>query len=172
MSSGKPAAHHRKMAIALPSDFSLMYKDASPSGRRSEAVSDTIATIEADVTRLFESQVPAPVDAIRILLAEFRAHLNRGLIRSAERQGDTWRLHPWVRKGILLHREIGRLVDVSPLGDGSAFDLDTLPLRTFAPHDAVRAMSGSHIRDGSYLGAGVVCMPYSIVNMGAYVGAE
>src|SRR5437773_1691394 len=51
------------------------------------------------------------------------------------------------------------------------FDKSTYPVRAFAASDGVRIVpGGSSIRDGSYIGRGVICMPPMFVNVGAYVG--
>ncbi len=45
------------------------------------------------------------------------------------------------------------------------------PARAFAASDGVRIVpGGSSIRDGSYIGRGVICMPPMFVNVGAYIG--
>src|SRR6202030_784371 len=50
-------------------------------------------------------------------------------------------------------------------------DKSTYPVRALTPADGVRIVpGGSSIRDGSYIGRGVVCMPPMFVNAGAYVG--
>jgi 2,3,4,5-tetrahydropyridine-2,6-dicarboxylate N-succinyltransferase len=110
-----------------------------------------------------------------------------------------WRVNAWVKKGILLGFRMGSVVDVSsrsagPLPDqrsasiasalqGSTaaasapalrqpfLDKSTFPLRTITLNDGVRLVpGGSSIRDASYIGRGVICMPPMFVNVGAYVG--
>ena len=106
----------------------------------------------------------------RAVLDEFKAALNRGEIRAAERSGDgTWRVNAWVKQGILVGFRMGRLVDMS--GDGLRFfDKDTYPIRRITVADNVRIVpGGSSIRDGAYIAPGVVCMPPMYVNVGAYV---
>jgi 2,3,4,5-tetrahydropyridine-2-carboxylate N-succinyltransferase len=50
-------------------------------------------------------------------------------------------------------------------------DKSTYPLRAIGVGDGVRVVAGgSSIRDGSFIGRGVVCMPPMFVNVGAYVG--
>ena len=106
------------------------------------------------------------------LFAEFKAALNRGEIRAAERQTNgTWQTNAWVKRGILLGFRMGTIVDMSP-ADGSLQFLDksTYPIRKFSTEDRVRIVpGGSSIRDGAYLAPGVVCMPPMFVNAGAYV---
>jgi 2,3,4,5-tetrahydropyridine-2-carboxylate N-succinyltransferase len=53
------------------------------------------------------------------------------------------------------------------------FDKDTLPLKRLGLSAAVRIVpGGSSIRDGAYVGKGVICMPPMYINIGAYVGDE
>ena len=50
------------------------------------------------------------------------------------------------------------------------FDKHTFPLRGMEPEDQVRIVpGGSSIREGAFVGRGVVCMPPMYVNVGAYV---
>ena len=106
----------------------------------------------------------------RAAFDEFKAALNRGEVRAAERSEDgTWRVNAWVKHGILVGFRMGRLVDMS--GDGLRFfDKDTYPIRRITVADNVRIVpGGSSIRDGAYIAPGVVCMPPMYVNVGAYV---
>jgi len=106
------------------------------------------------------------------LFDEFKRALNRGEIRSAERDAaGKWQTNAWVKRGILLGFRMGWIVDMSP-PDGSLRFLDkhTFPIRSFSPDDRVRIVpGGSSIRDGAYIAPGVVCMPPMFVNAGAYV---
>ncbi len=109
------------------------------------------------------------------LFRDFKAALNRGEIRAAEPDASTksgWRVNAWVKKGILLGFRMGAIADMSI--DSSKqpfFDKSTYPARAFAASDGVRIVpGGSSIRDGSYIGRGVICMPPMFVNVGAYVG--
>ena len=75
-----------------------------------------------------------------------------------------------MKKGILLGFRMGTIVDMS-VGDLSFRDKETYPLRRFGPEDGVRMVpGGSSVRQGSYLGKGVTCMPPMYINVGAYVG--
>ncbi|HEV2827313.1 MAG TPA: 2,3,4,5-tetrahydropyridine-2,6-dicarboxylate N-succinyltransferase [Pyrinomonadaceae bacterium] len=105
------------------------------------------------------------------LFAEFKAALNRGEIRAAERNAESkWQTNAWVKRGILLGFRMGSIVDMSG-GSGLQFlDKDTYPIRKFSVADRVRIVpGGSSIRDGAYVAPGVVCMPPMFVNAGAYV---
>jgi len=106
------------------------------------------------------------------LFNEFKAALNRGEIRAAERGADgKWRTNAWVKRGILLGFRLGAIVEMTAPGAPLQFlDKDTYPIRRFSPDDRVRIVpGGSSIRDGAYIAPGVVCMPPMFVNAGAYV---
>jgi 2,3,4,5-tetrahydropyridine-2-carboxylate N-succinyltransferase len=50
-------------------------------------------------------------------------------------------------------------------------DKHTVPVKQFTAASGVRIVpGGSSIRDGSYVGRGVICMPPMYINIGAYVG--
>jgi 2,3,4,5-tetrahydropyridine-2-carboxylate N-succinyltransferase len=106
------------------------------------------------------------------LFNEFKAALNRGEIRAAERDANgKWQANAWVKRGILLGFRMGHIIEMTPSGAPLQFlDKNTYPIRTFATDDRVRIVpGGSSIRDGAYIAAGVVCMPPMFVNAGAYV---
>ncbi|HCX32017.1 MAG TPA: 2,3,4,5-tetrahydropyridine-2,6-dicarboxylate N-succinyltransferase [Blastocatellia bacterium] len=107
----------------------------------------------------------------RSVFDEFKAALNQGEIRAAERSADgAWRVNAWVKQGILLGFRMGQLVDMSCSPALRFFDKDTYPVRATTLQDNVRIVpGGSSIRDGAYVARGVVCMPPMYVNAGAYV---
>jgi 2,3,4,5-tetrahydropyridine-2-carboxylate N-succinyltransferase len=107
----------------------------------------------------------------RALFDEFKAQLNRGEVRAAERRPDgRWSVNTWVKQGILLGFRMGKLVDMSASPTLRFFDKDTYPTRPTTVADNVRIVpGGSSIRDGAYVAPGVVCMPPMYVNAGAYV---
>jgi len=106
------------------------------------------------------------------LFNEFKASLNRGEIRAAERNADgQWHTNAWVKRGILLGFRMGSIVEITPPGAILQFlDKHTYPIRKFSTDDRVRIVpGGSSIRDGAYIAPGVVCMPPMFVNAGAYL---
>src|SRR5258708_37506955 len=103
---------------------------------------------------------------------DFKAALNRGEIRAAERDANgQWRTNAWIKRGILLGFRMGSIVEMTPSGASLQFlDKDTYPIRKFSVDDRVRIVpGGSSIRDGAYIPPGVVLMPPMFVNAGAYV---
>src|SRR5947208_14904432 len=106
------------------------------------------------------------------LFNEFKAVLNRGEVRAAERDGNgKWKTNAWVKRGILLGFRMGLIIEMTPSGAPLQFlDKHTYPIRNFSTDDRVRIVpGGSSIRDGAYIAPGVVCMPPMFVNVGAYV---
>ncbi len=106
------------------------------------------------------------------LFAEFKASLNGGEIRAAERDANgEWQTNAWVKRGILLGFRMGALIEMTaPDANLQFIDKHTYPIRKFSVADRVRIVpGGSSIRDGAYIAPGVVCMPPMFVNVGAYV---
>lgn len=113
--------------------------------------------------------------AAREAFARLRAALSAGEVRAAEPDPSSvagWRVNTWVKQGILLGFRAGEVVDASAdHGRWPFADKDTLPLRRLDPASGIRIVpGGSSVRDGAYLGRGVICMPPMYVNIGAYVG--
>jgi 2,3,4,5-tetrahydropyridine-2-carboxylate N-succinyltransferase len=128
-----------------------------------------LSHLQREIEQLFEEKPAQYTDAQRNVFLEFRELLNRGCIRSAEPDASEptgWRVNTWVKKGILLGFRMGGTVEMS----GQFFDKSTYPLRKINLDDGVRIIpGGSSIRDGSYLGRGVICMPPMYINVGSYV---
>jgi 2,3,4,5-tetrahydropyridine-2-carboxylate N-succinyltransferase len=111
-------------------------------------------------------------DADFAVFAEFKAALNRGEIRAAERTADgRWQTNAWVKRGILLGFRMGAIIEMTASSASLQFlDKSTYPVRKFSVDDRVRIVpGGSSIRDGAYVAPGVVCMPPMFINAGAYV---
>lgn len=111
----------------------------------------------------------------RGLFAEFREAVNLGLVRCAERAEDgQWTVNEWFKRAILAGFKLGQLFEIDGYTDTNFFDKHTLPTRR-ALHltNRVRLVpGGSSVRDGAYLGDGVIVMPPSYVNIGAYVASD
>lgn len=119
----------------------------------------------------FAGAVPAGSEgAARDAFLALRAALSAGKVRAAERGADgRWIVHSWVKAGILLGFRLGQL-EASEAGALGFVDKDTYPVRRFGPAEGVRVVpGGSSVREGAFLGRGVVCMPPMFVNAGAYV---
>jgi 2,3,4,5-tetrahydropyridine-2-carboxylate N-succinyltransferase len=131
--------------------------------------------LHSQIERLFDEPPAEFTPAHFELFQRFKDALNRGEVRSAERDpaGKTgWRAVPWVKKGILLGFRMGAVIAMSPdSGQLRFIDKSTYPTHAISVQDGVRIVpGGSSIRDGSYIGRGVICMPPMFINVGAYVG--
>lgn len=94
--------------------------------------------------------------------------LERGEARAASPDGNGgWRVHPEVKEAILAAFRTGKIVS-----HGGFLDKDTILPRAFTPEHGVRLVpGGTSVRRGAYLAPGVVVMPPSYVNVGAWVGS-
>jgi 2,3,4,5-tetrahydropyridine-2-carboxylate N-succinyltransferase len=131
--------------------------------------------LQSQIEALFEAPPSTYREEHFELFKAFKTALNRGEVRAAE--PDTacttgWRVNTWVKKGILLGFRMGAIVDMSIDSRRQPFfDKSTYPVRSVSIAEGVRVVpGGSSIRDGAYVGRGVVCMPPMFVNVGAYVG--
>jgi len=96
---------------------------------------------------------------------EFRAGLNSGEIRAAEKSEGDWITNVWVKKGILVGFKIGSIVQL-----GNFLDKDTYPAQDITNRKDIRLVpGGSSIREGSHIGKDVIMMPPMYINVGAYI---
>jgi 2,3,4,5-tetrahydropyridine-2-carboxylate N-succinyltransferase len=131
----------------------------------------TVEELRRAVEAFAQGVPPGAESDARAAFEALKAALNRGAVRAAERGADgVWRPNEWVKRGILLGFRLGRLVEHPAAGPLRFFDKDTYPVRALEIRDAVRVVpGGTAIRDGCYVAPGVVCMPPTYVNVGAYV---
>jgi 2,3,4,5-tetrahydropyridine-2-carboxylate N-succinyltransferase len=134
-----------------------------------------IGTLADDIAALVAAGTTADKGAARDTFARLRAALSAGEVRAAEPDGSTptgWRVNAWVKQGILLGFRHGDIANMSAdHGRWPFFDKDTLPLKRFAVDARIRIVpGGSTVRDGAFIGPGVICMPPMYINIGAYVG--
>jgi 2,3,4,5-tetrahydropyridine-2-carboxylate N-succinyltransferase len=135
-------------------------------------MSDPIGTLRARLEKYVAAGGAAVGDrgAMEAFL-ELRLELEAGRVRAAEPDSSAptgWRVNAWVKQGILLGFRIGQL---ESSGDGLSFvDKDTFPARRFSAEHGIRVVpGGSAVRAGAFLARGVVMMPPSYVNVGAWV---
>lgn len=131
----------------------------------------TIAELEQAIER-YAAGVPAGEEAsARDTFLLLRRELEAGRVRAATRlPTGVWRANAWVKRGILLGFRLGAVAEMPGPGPLHFIDKDTYGVRRFQPADGVRVVpGGSSVREGAYLGSGVVCMPPMYVNVGAYV---
>ena len=134
-----------------------------------------MSTLATDIEALSAAGSEVDRAAARAAFTELRKALSAGEVRAAEPDPSTaigWRVNTWVKQGILLGFRAGEIVDASAdHGRWPFYDKDTLPLKKLNPGSGIRIVpGGSTVRDGAYLGRGVICMPPMYINIGAYVG--
>jgi 2,3,4,5-tetrahydropyridine-2-carboxylate N-succinyltransferase len=135
-----------------------------------------LTTLSSEIGDLFAAGADADRERARDVFLRLREALSAGEVRAAEPDASTpsgWRVNPWVKQGILLGFRFGDVIDMSAdHGKWPFFDKDTMPLKRFSAATGVRVVpGGSTVRDGAFLGQGVVCMPPMYINVGAYVGS-
>jgi 2,3,4,5-tetrahydropyridine-2-carboxylate N-succinyltransferase len=132
-------------------------------------------TLQTQIETLFEKGEHADKAAAREAFFALRKALSSGEARSAEPDAAApggWRVNTWVKQGILLGFRFGDLIDMSSdHGKWPFYDKDTMILKKPGVEAGVRIVpGGSTVRDGVYMGRGVICMPPMYINIGAYVG--
>lgn len=133
-----------------------------------------LEALRGRVERLWSAGERAEPAEAREAFADLRDALSRGEVRAAEPDASSqtgWRVNEWVKQGILLGFRHGNLADASmDHGKLTFFDKDTLPLKPLDLSSGVRVVpGGSAVRDGAFLGRGVICMPPMYINIGAFV---
>jgi 2,3,4,5-tetrahydropyridine-2-carboxylate N-succinyltransferase len=111
---------------------------------------------------------PADTEALAVV-SDAIDLLDGGTARVAEVDPvtDEVVVHRWLKEAILL---LFRLRAMETIEAGPFEFCDKLPLKRDFAASGVRVVPGASARWGSFLGAGVICMP-SYVNIGARVGA-
>ena len=130
--------------------------------------------LASQIEELFDRPPEEYSEEHRRLFQKFKDALNNGEVRAAEPDAHArtgWRVNAWVKKGILLGFRMGTIVEMGPYPTAQPFlDKSTYPLKIIRSDEGVRLVpGGSSIRDGSFVGRGVVCMPPMFINVGAYV---
>ena len=127
------------------------------------------------IERLYQKQTTSFDQEFFDTFEELKQGLNSGLMRAAQPSPEAnlsgWKVNTWVKMGILLGFRIGVTEEMTVGEKLTFYDKNTFPLKKFNKKGGIRLVpGGSSIRDGCYLGQGVVCMPPMYVNVGAYVG--
>ncbi len=121
---------------------------------------------------------------IRNAVNDVMARLDAGHLRVAEKQGDDWIVHQWIKKAVLLSFRLNPM-ELLAHGAYAAKDFDNEEKHSFwydkVPSKFIgwdekrfhesgfRAVPGAIVRHSAYIAKDVVLMP-SFVNVGAYVG--
>ena len=134
----------------------------------------SISQLATRIEQLYDLGTDADVQQARDTFAQLRHELSQGNVRAAEPDTSSptgWKVNSWVKKGILVGFQVGSVVSYPSPSDAAPYlDKDTLPLKSLDHTSGVRIVpGGSSIRDGSYVGPRVICMPPMYINIGAYV---
>jgi 2,3,4,5-tetrahydropyridine-2,6-dicarboxylate N-succinyltransferase len=137
-------------------------------------MSGELAALRGRIEELWSAGEGAEPAEAREAFGDLRGALSRGEARAAEPDPGSptgWRVNLWVKQGILLGFRHGNLTDASmDHGRLPFFDKDTLPLKELDLSSGVRVVpGGSAVRDGAFVGRGVICMPPMYINVGAFV---
>ncbi len=117
----------------------------------------------------------ADFSAARAVIDRALAGLGAGRLRVAEKQGESWITHQWLKKAVLLSFRLTPSAPV-PGGPGGSLWFDKVGLKTEAWSAAefaeagFRMVPGAIVRRAAYVAPGAVLMP-CFINIGAYVGA-
>jgi 2,3,4,5-tetrahydropyridine-2-carboxylate N-succinyltransferase len=121
-----------------------------------------------------DSLGPDTKGELREMVEKAIALLDSGAARVAEKGPDGWTVNQWLKKAVLLSFRLNPM-EIIEGGPGGAMWWDKITSK-FAGWDAARfteagfrAVPGSFVRRGAFIGKGAVLMP-SFVNIGAYVG--
>jgi 2,3,4,5-tetrahydropyridine-2,6-dicarboxylate N-succinyltransferase len=100
--------------------------------------------------------------------------LDSGEVRIAEKAGDEWTVHQWLKKAVLLSFRLNPMEKISGAPGGASW-WDKVPSKFAGWSEAdfssaaFRAVPGAIVRRGAFIAPGAVLMP-SFVNIGAHVG--
>ena len=91
--------------------------------------------------------------------------LDCGKLRVAEKIGNTWHVHQWIKMAVILYFPLQQMktIEIGP------FEFhDKIPLKKGYSKNNIRVVPHAIARYGSYIANGVIMMP-SYINIGAYV---
>ena len=91
--------------------------------------------------------------------------LDKGRLRVAEKTDNTWHVHDWVKKAVILYFST-RKMETSHAGPMEFYD--KMALKSNYQELGIRVVPHAVARYGAYIASGVILMP-SYVNIGAYV---
>lgn len=125
---------------------------------REKSILDMVARLDKG-----EKAAKADVEVIESIIAD----LDKGKIRVATPNGNSWTTHAWIKQAILLYL---RTHDSVEMQAGVFQYFDKVPLKKFDSATGVRSVPPATARYGSFIEKGAILMP-SYVNIGAYVGS-
>jgi 2,3,4,5-tetrahydropyridine-2-carboxylate N-succinyltransferase len=139
----------------------------------------TLADLQTEVEAAWEARdgvSTATTGPLRTAVEETLLMIDAGKVRVSEKIDGEWTTHQWLKKAVLLSFRLNpnRVMHAGTLGGAVGPWWDKVPNK-FDGWDApqfeaagFRAVPGSIVRRGAYVGKNVILMP-SFVNIGAYV---
>ncbi|QQG37332.1 MAG: 2,3,4,5-tetrahydropyridine-2,6-dicarboxylate N-succinyltransferase [Micavibrio aeruginosavorus] len=138
----------------------------------------SVADMETIISQAWNDKASIGVSTtgpIRQAVEHALHQLDRGRLRVAEPLNDgRWLTHEWIKKAILLSFRLNRNEEIKN-GPGDTVWWDKVAPKctdwtgNHFSEAGFRAVPGSYVRHGAFIGKDVVLMP-SFVNIGAYVG--
>jgi len=138
-------------------------------------MTQNLATVIDDMWEKRAEISPATRGQARDAVEEALNLLDRGKARVAEKHGEEWVVHQWLKKAVLLSFRLNDN-EVMTGGPGGGTWFDKVPSKftgwsaTHFREAGFRAVPGAIVRRSAFIAPNVVLMP-SFVNVGAYVGA-
>ncbi len=127
-----------------------------------------VTHLKSIIERAWDDRALLNTAEVRNAVEEVMAALDNGYIRVASlTDDDTWQVHDWVKKAILLYFPLheSQTIEIGP------FEFyDKIPLKKNFAAQKVRVVPHALARYGSFIEPGAILMP-SYVNIGAYVGS-
>jgi len=123
-----------------------------------ENLKNIIETAWDDRSRLKQEYTRAAIRSVIEML-------DKGRLRVAEPDGDTWKVNEWVKKAVILYFPIS---EMSTSNAGPMEFYDKIDLKKNYEELGVRVVPHAVARYGAYISKGVIMMP-SYINIGAYV---
>lgn len=121
--------------------------------------------LKKTVEEAWENREMLNKQEVKDVIFEVVDQLDRGVLRVAFKEGDTWVVNDWVKKAVILYFPIRKMesIEVPP------FEFhDKIPLKSGYKEKGIRVVPHAIARYGAYISRGVIMMP-SYVNIGAYV---
>jgi 2,3,4,5-tetrahydropyridine-2,6-dicarboxylate N-succinyltransferase len=102
---------------------------------------------------------------VKLVINETIELLDKGKIRVAEKNDQSWVVNEWIKKAVIMYFSITGMKDIIA-GDLEYYD--KVGLKKGFKNLGIRILPGAIARYGSYISPGVILMP-SFVNIAAYV---
>jgi 2,3,4,5-tetrahydropyridine-2,6-dicarboxylate N-succinyltransferase len=135
-------------------------------------VKTTINTINQAFENIHSLKTTAIDSSIETAINNTIAQLNNGTLRVAEKIGDEWKTHAWIKQAILLFFKLNK----NEVMTGFSHFFDKVPLKYAETSPAelqssgVRVVPPATVRYGAHIEPNTVLMP-SYVNIGARIGS-